>query len=90
MDRFIILDEKNLPDVAKAIARLVIKEIENQQKESSEPDPYLDAVQLSELIPALKPSTIKHQIRTGKYGKKIGARGRLVAKASEVKRHNRL
>jgi len=90
MDRFIILDEKSLPDVAKAIARLVIKEIGSQQKEASEPDPYLDAAQLSELIPVLKASTIKHQIRSGKYGKKIGSRGRLVAKASEVKRHNRL
>ncbi len=86
--RIIMIDENSLKDLAKQMAKLMISELKETKRQEKEE--YMDANQLGELITALKPSTIKAQIRTGKYGRKMGAKGKLVAKPSEVRRFNRL
>jgi hypothetical protein len=86
----IIGDKKSMDEFTQKIARMVTENIIKMMKEPKDPDPYLDAHQLEEELPSMRASTIKDQIRKGKYGKKIGAKGKLVAKASEVRRHNRL
>ncbi len=53
-------------------------------------DDYLTPFQLSQRIPIMSQSKIESQIRLGKYGKKIGEKGKLVAKISEVKKYNRI
>jgi hypothetical protein len=84
MDKVLIIEQKNLPELAKMLAGMIKQEMMN------EPEAYLTPTQLSERVPVLSRYKIAGQIRTGKYGKKIGAKGNLVAKVEEVKKYNRI
>jgi hypothetical protein len=84
-DQFIILTADLLPELARQLAPLI-----RDSLTKVEDDPYLTPKQLSERLPILSEYTVRTQIRSGLYGKKYGAKGRLMAKVSEVKKHNRV
>lgn len=81
----LIINREDLPELAKWLAPMI-----KDSLSKTESDPYLKPQQLSELIPTLSATTIKSQIRSGNYGKRIGPKGVFVAKASEVRKYNRL
>lgn len=83
--QFIIIDTSNLKDLAEALAPLIKTELHKV-----EDDPYMTPAQLSEKIPVMSEFKIKDQIRKEKYGKKIGPKGKLTAKVSEVKSFNKI
>lgn len=83
-DKVFIIDGSKLPEFAHMVAELIKKDM------IKEDDQYLNPKSLSQSIPVISESKIRQQIRTGKYGKKIGEKGKLVAKVSEVKKFNRL
>lgn len=80
MKEFVMISSDDLEKLAEIIL----------EKVNRNTDEYLTPSQLSERIPAMSKTQIQLQIRQRKYGKKIGEKGRLVAKISEVKKHNRL
>jgi hypothetical protein len=84
-DQLIIISREDLPELAKLIAPLIRESITK-----SDTDPYLTPMQLVNQVPALSLTLIKTQIRNSHYGKKIGPKGKLVAKVSEVKKFNRV
>jgi hypothetical protein len=84
-DRFIIIDSKNLPELAAALAPLL-----KQCLMKSDEDPVMTPEQLAEKLPVMSAYRIREQIRNNKYGQKIGTKGKLAAKVSEVKKYNRL
>ena len=84
-DQFIIITKDLLPELARELAPL-IRESFNQVED----DPYLTPKQLAERLPVLSAYMIGRQIASQKYGKKFGAKGKLMAKLSEVKKYNRL
>lgn len=84
-DQFLIIEKSNLKDLAKILASMLISELEKVDK-----DPYMTPAQLAEEVPALSEYLIKTQIRKSFYGKRIGPKGRLTAKVSEVKKYNRI
>lgn len=84
-DKIIIIDREDLPELAKLIAPLIKESIAKQDQ-----DPYLTPTQLVHQVPALSLTLIKTQIRKEHYGKKIGPKGKLVARVSEVKKFNRV
>ena len=84
-DHFIIITKDLIPELAKELAPLI-----KDSLGKSEEDPYLTPKQLSERIPVLSTYLISKQIREKRYGKKFGAKGKLMAKASEVKKFNRI
>lgn len=90
MDKVLIIDEAALPAFADRIADMVIRSMNRKLKASEDPDPYMEPAQLEALFPTLKASTIRHAIRSEHYGKKMGGKGKLVARPSEVKKHHRL
>lgn len=90
MAEILIISEKDLPAFADRIASMVLRSMGKQMKADHDPDPYMEPSQLEEILPALKASTIKYHIRKAHYGKKMGGKGKLVAKASEVKNHHKL
>ena len=81
----IIITKELLPELARELAPLI-----QQQLMTKEDDPYLTPKQLAERIPVLSEHIIKTQIREKKYGKKFGTKGKLMAKASEAKKFNRV
>lgn len=83
--QFIIIDKSNLLDFAKVLAPMLKSEMEKVDK-----DPYMKPAQLAEEIPSLSAYTIRTQIRNNCYGKRIGPKGMLTAKVSEVKKYNRI
>lgn len=83
--QFIIIDKSNLLDFAKVLAPMLKSEMEKVDK-----DPYMTPAQLAAEVPALSEYLIKTQIRKSFYGKRIGPKGRLTAKVSEVKKYNRI
>lgn len=83
--QFIIITKDLLPELARELAPLLL-----QQLGKGEQDSYLTPAQLAERVPVLKEHAIRKQIRSGYYGKKYGAKGRLMAKVSEVKKYNRI
>jgi hypothetical protein len=84
-DQLLIISREDLPELAKLIAPLIRESIT-----AKEQDPYLTPSQLVHQVPALSLTLIKTQIRKEHYGKKIGPKGKLVAKVSEVKKFNRV
>lgn len=80
-----LLTKEDLPVLAEYVAQIVIARMNR-----SDDDPYLPPKQLAASVPSLSESGIRCQIRGGKYGKKIGPKGKLVAKKSEVLKFNRL
>lgn len=84
-DQFLIINKSNLKDLAEMLAPLLKSEINKVDK-----DPYLTPDKLAEEVPVLSQYLIKTQIRKGLYGKRVGAKGRLTAKVSEVKKYNRI
>jgi hypothetical protein len=80
-----LLTKEDMPLLAEYVATIIMTRMSRPDD-----DPYLQPKQLHEVVPSLSESGIRAQIRTGKYGKKIGAKGKLVAKKSEVKKYNRL
>ena len=82
MQRIIVIDESNVKALARELAALI--------QNSPQEEQYYPPSQLSELIPAMSKTKIASQIRDGKYGKKFGEKGRLLAKVSEVTKHNRI
>lgn len=90
MAEILIIDEASLPAFADRIADMVIRSMSNKLKEKQDPDPLMDPIQLEVIFPTLKASTIRGQIRKGEYGKKMGGKGKLVARPSEVRKHHRL
>lgn len=84
-DQLLIISREDLPYLAKLIAPLIRESITHQEQ-----DPYLTPSQLVHQVPVLSLTAIKTQIRNSHYGKKIGPKGKLVAKVSEVKRYNRI
>ena len=83
--QFIIITKELLPELARELAPLI-----REQMSVREEDPYLSPKQLAQRIPVLSEYMIKKQIREGKFGKKYGTKGKLVAKESEVKKFNRV
>lgn len=79
------ITEENMPQFVNLLAKQI-----KQELLGGEVDEYLTPEGLSEKIPALSKNRIKCQIRAGHYGKKIGAKGTLVAKVSEAKKYNRI
>lgn len=90
MGQILIIDEAQLPAFADRIAGMVLRSLSKQLKQDKDPDPYMEPPQLEEILPAMKASAIKYHIREGHYGKKIGGRGKLVARPSEVKKYHKL
>lgn len=84
-DQFLIIEKSNLKDLAKILASMLKSELEKVDK-----DPYMTPDKLAEEVPVLSQYLIKTQIRKGLYGKRVGAKGRLTAKVSEVKKYNRI
>jgi hypothetical protein len=84
-DQFLIINKSNLQDLAEALAPLIKSALIK-----SDDDPYLTPSELAKRVPVLSEHSIKTQIRNKCYGKRIGAKGRLAARISEVKKHNRL
>lgn len=84
-DQFIIINASNLPELAAALAPLLKHELGKVEQ-----DPVMTPDQLAGLIPVMSSYKIKEQIRSGKYGRKIGPKGKLAAKVSEVKKYNQL
>lgn len=80
---FLVINKDLLPELARQLKALMVAS-------EVEADPYLTAKQLAERVPVLTAYGISKQISEGKYGKKFGAKGRLVAKESEVKKYNRI
>jgi hypothetical protein len=80
-----LLTKEDMPLLAEYVATIIMTRMSRPDD-----DPYLQPKQLAESVPSLSESGIRTQIRAGKYGKKIGAKGKLVAKKSEVKKYNRL
>jgi hypothetical protein len=83
--QFIIITKDLLPELARQLAPLILSSFQ-----SVEDDPYLTPKQLSERIPVLSAYLISKQIRENRYGKKFGAKGKLMAKVSEAKKYNRV
>lgn len=90
MSQILIIDEAQLPAFADRIADMVLRSLERKKKASEEPDPVMEPGQLEEIFPALKASTIKYHIRVGHYGSKMGSKGKLVARPSEVKKYHKM
>ncbi len=84
-DQLLIISSEDLPELAKVLAPMIKEQI--SQKDT---DPHLTPTQLVEELPAMSVNMIRTQIRTGKYGKKIGPKGKLAARRSEVIKFNRL
>lgn len=82
---FIIITKDLIPELARQLAPLI-----KESMTAGEGDPYLTPKQLATRIPVLTAYMIGRQISTGKYGKKFGPKGKLVAKESEVKKFNRI
>lgn len=80
-----LLTKEDMPILAEYVANIIINRMT-----MPDDDPYLPPKQLAGAVPSLSESGIRTQIRNGKYGKKIGPKGKLVAKKSEVKKFNRL
>lgn len=83
--QFLIINKSNLKDLAEVLAPLIKTELSKVEE-----DPYLTPVELAKRVPVISEHTIKSQIRNNHYGKRIGAKGRLAARVSEVKKYNRL
>ena len=81
----IVITKDLIPELARMLAPLI-----RESLTSVEDDPYLTPKQLAERIPVLSEHIIKTQIREKKYGKKFGTKGKLMAKASEAKKFNRI
>lgn len=81
----LIITKDLIPELARQLAPLI-----RDSLTSVEDDPYLTPKQLAERIPVLSEYLIAKQIREKKYGKKFGAKGKLMAKTSEAKKHNRI
>lgn len=90
MDRLIVIEESNLHRLIADCTRTALKALQELKEEQADTDAYMTSKQLEEVIPSMKASTIKAQIRAGKYGKRQGGKGILVARPSEVRRHNRI
>lgn len=84
-NQVIVITKDLIPELARELAPL-IRESMNRQEE----DPYMTPKQLAERIPVLSAYLISKQIREKKYGKKFGAKGKLMAKCSEAKKFNRI
>jgi hypothetical protein len=80
-----LLTKEDIPMLAEYVANIVMTHINRPDD-----DPYLLPKQLYKCVPSQTESGIRAQIRTGKYGKKIGPKGKLVAKKSEVEKYNRV
>lgn len=76
-------------DTVDQLAEILIHRMKEEMMIPSS-DPYLPPKQLAEMVPALSESGIRSQIRRGAYGKRIGPKGKLVAKKSQVIKFNRL
>mgnify|MGYP005750903529 CR=1 FL=1 len=84
-DQILIINREDLPELAKLLAPLIKEGIK-----TTDQDPYLTPAQLAEVVPSMSVSMIRTQIRGNCYGKKQGPKGKLVARASEVKKYNRI
>jgi hypothetical protein len=82
--KVLIIDPDNIRDLARYLASIIKEEM------LKEDDQYMTPSMIAKSMPVLSESKVRNQIRTGKYGKKIGEKGKLVAKISEVKKFNRL
>jgi hypothetical protein len=83
--QFIIITKELLPELARELAPLIRDTLANVEE-----DPYLSPKQLSDKLPVMSEHLIRTQIRSEKYGKKYGTKGKLVARLSEVKKYNRI
>lgn len=88
-ERILVVGPDEVRAIAQQVAGIILRELKQAQA-PKEPDPYMDPRQIAEAIPALKASTVGRQIREGRYGTKLGAKGRLVARLSEVRKYNKL
>lgn len=84
-EQIIIITKDLIPELAAQLAPLI-----RDSLTKVEDDPYLTPKQLAERIPVLSTYLISKQIREKKYGKKFGSKGKLMAKASEAKKYNRI
>ncbi len=82
-DQLLIISSEDLPELAKVLAPMIKEQI--SQKDT---DPDMTPTQLAKVLPAMTVNMIRTQIREGLYGTRIGPRGKLAAKKSEVLKYN--